>query len=187
MNTRSCASTIFCLGVLSFVATGSARTEEFQQRGVHEHGKVTINAAVDGKDLVIELDSPAVNVVGFEHEPRTDAERAAVRDASDLLKSGRGLFGTPPQALCTFRTTDLKAPRWEPSHSEPGKHDEQEHHADYEARFTYRCEAPEHLAWLEPLLVDKLRKVTEVHVNVATAAGQRSESVTTGHARVALR
>jgi hypothetical protein len=180
------ASTIFCLGLLaSAVATGVACAEEFEQRGVHEHGKVTINAAVDGKELVIELDSAAVNVVGFEHEPRTDAERAAVRDASDLLKSGHGLFGTPREALCTFQATDLKAPHWE--RGEPGKHDEHEHHADYEARFTYRCEAPERLAWLEPLLLDKLRNVTEAHVNVATAAGQRSESVTTGHARVALR
>ena len=160
--------------------------EEFEQHAPHEHGKVTINVALEEKLLVIELDSPAVNVVGFEHEPRTDGERAAVRTASDLLKSGQGLFGTPQDALCLFEGADVKA-QWEQSHEMHGTHEEREHHADYEARFTYRCEAPSQLTWIEPLLLDKLRNVTEARVNVATATGQRSEIVKSGHGHVSLR
>jgi hypothetical protein len=188
VNTRSFVSTAFCPVLLLCILAGvSARAEEFEQHAAHEHGKVTINAALEEKLLVIELDSPAVNVIGFEHEPRTDDERTAVRAASDFLKSGRGLFGIPKEALCLFEGANVKAPRWEQSSEGHGERGEHEHHADYEARFTYRCEAPRSLTWIEPWLLDKLHNVTEARVNIATATGQQSEVVKSGHARVSLR
>jgi hypothetical protein len=192
MKTRLLASMVFCPVFLSCISANAAvhaeaHPEEFEQHAAHEHGKVTINLAVQEQQLVIELHSPAVNVVGFEHEPRTDDERAAVRTASDLLKSGKGLFGLPKDALCVFEGADIKAPKWEQSPEEHGAHDEHEHHADYEARFTYRCEAPGNLTWIEPWLLDKLRNVVEARVNVATATGQQSGVVKSGHAHVSLR
>lgn len=160
---------------------------EFEQHAPHEHGKVTINAALDGNQLVIELDSPAVNVVGFEHEPRTDQERSAVSDAAKLLGNGRGLFTLPKEARCQFQKTDIKAPQWETADEGSGQHDEHGQHADYEARFIYQCWAPDHLSWLEPSLLAKLRNVTEARVNIATARGQQSEVATNPHTRIALR
>jgi Protein of unknown function (DUF2796) len=191
MNTRLLASMAFCPFFLSCIAANAAvhaepHPEEFEQHAAHEHGKVMINVALEEKQLVIELDAPAVNVVGFEHEPRTDAERTAVRTVSDVLKSGKGLFGLPKDALCLFQGSDIKAPKWEHSPEEHDAHDEHEHHADYEARFTYRCEAPRSLTWLEPWLLDKLLNVVEARVNIATGTGQQSEVVKSGHAHVLL-
>ena len=192
MNTRSLASMVFCPIFLSCISANAAvhaepHSEEFEQHAAHEHGKVMINVALEEKQLVIELDSPAVNVVGFEHAPRTDSERAAVRAASDLLKSGKGLFGLPKDALCLFQGAEVKAPKWEASPEEHGAPDKHEHHADYEARFTYRCEAPRSLTWLEPWLLDKLLNVVEARVNIVTGSGQQSEVVKSGHAHVSLR
>jgi hypothetical protein len=189
MNMRSSffAGAACCPLVLSILANTPASADEFVQHPPHEHGKVTINAAVDGNELVIELDSPAVNVVGFEHEPRNDQERAAVQAAAALLQNGRESFGMPREARCRFEKTELKAPEWEQADDETAAHDEHEHHADYHARFTYRCWSPDHLMWLQPTLVDKLRNVTEARINIATATGQHSEVVTNGRARVALR
>jgi Protein of unknown function (DUF2796) len=192
MNTRSAALMVFCPVFLSCLSASAAvhtnaHADEFEERAAHEHGKVTINVALEETQLVIELDSPAVNIVGFEHEPRTDGERAAVRKASDILKSGKGLFGLSKDALCMFEGADIKAPKWEQSREEQGAHDEHEHHADYEARFTYRCDAPRNLTWLEPWVLDKLLNVVEARVNITTGAGQQSEVVKSGQARVSLR
>jgi hypothetical protein len=192
MNTRLVTSIVFCSIFLSCISANAAvhaepHSEEFEQHAAHEHGKVMINVALEEKQLIIELDSPAVNVVGFEHEPRTESERAAVRTVSDVLRSGKGLFGLPKDALCLFQGADIKAPKWEHSPEEHGKPDEHEHHADYEARFTYRCEAPGSLTWLEPWLLDKLLNVVEARVNIATGTGQQSEVVKSGHAHVSLR
>jgi hypothetical protein len=163
-----------------------AAAEEFEQHPPHEHGKVTINAALDGNQLVIELDSPAVNVVGFEHEPRDDNERAAVSAAGKLLGNGRALFTLPKEARCQFEKAEIKAPQWEKTDDVPGQPEAPGQHADYEARFTYRCWSPEHLTWLEPALLEKLRNVTEARLNIATARGQQSEVATSGHAHIAI-
>src|ERR1700738_2553056 len=70
--------------------------EEFEQHHAHEHGKVTLNVAIDASTFLVELDAPAVSVVGFEPAPRTEGERAAAHQASQLIQAGRGLFGFPP-------------------------------------------------------------------------------------------
>lgn len=174
-----------CAFALCVLLSRPSAAEEFEQHPPHEHGKVTINAALEGNQLVIELDSPAVNVVGFEHEPRNDDERAAVGAAAKLLGNGRGLFTLPREARCQFEKADLKAPNWEASEDESGQR-EHGHHADYEAHFTYRCWSPDHVTWLEPSLLDKLRNVTEARLNITTPRGQQSGVATSGHARVAI-
>jgi hypothetical protein len=180
------ASTACCSFAFCVLLTHAARAGEFEQHPPHEHGKVTINAAVDGNQLVVELDSPAVNVVGFEHEPRNDAERAAVSAAAKLLGNGRELFTLPKEARCQFEKADVKMPHWETTDDVPGEPEKPGQHADYEARFSYRCWAPQHLTWLEPALLDKLRNVTQARLNIATSRGQQSEVATNGHARIAL-
>jgi Protein of unknown function (DUF2796) len=192
MNARSLRPLI--LSVCPILAIGVALpavAEEFEQHGVHEHGKVTLNAALEGTALVIGLDAPAINVVGFEHAPRTDTEKAAVTAAARLLNAGNGLFGFPGEAKCAFRGSQLMAPHWEEekadSHSHHEGHEEHEHHADYEASFTFQCEAPTKLTWIEPLILEKLKNVTEARVNVVAPGGQRSDVAKTAHTRIALK
>jgi Protein of unknown function (DUF2796) len=177
----ACYAVAFC-----FLPAHPVIADGFEQHPPHEHGKVTINAALDGNQLVIEMISPAVNVVGFEHAPRSDAERAAVSAAAKLLGNGRGLFTMPPEARCQFEKADVKTPKWEATDDVPGQPEPPGQHADYEARFTYQCWSPGDLSWLEPTLLDKLRNVVEARLNIATPKGQQSEVATNGHARIAL-
>jgi hypothetical protein len=172
-----------CLG-------GRAAAQEFEQHHAHEHGKVTLNVAVDAAALLVELDAPAVNVVGFEHSPRTPQERAAARHASEFIRSGHSLIGAPPSAGCRFVSAEFAEPKWEgdsgPTEAGHEKTEEHEQHEDYEARFKYRCDHPEELAWFEPWLIAKLLNVTETRINLITPSGQRSETVTNARARVRL-
>jgi Protein of unknown function (DUF2796) len=146
---------------------------EFEQHEAHEHGKVALNVAVEGNKLTIELDAPAINVVGFEHAPSSDAERAAVANAQKQFQSGQRLFGVPPEAQCHLERVDV--------HSEAHRN-----HMDYEGTFTYACEAPGKLTWFEPWLLDKLLNVTALRINVISPSGQRSETVQSARTRVSL-
>jgi hypothetical protein len=167
----------------------------FEQHRPHVHGSVTLNVAVDGTTLSIELDAPAINVVGFEHVPRTPDERAAVTRIATYLRGGRALIGVPPAADCRFVSTEYSEPKWETDDDSESEHHSRdadiiehrdEQHADYEARFNFRCGHPAELAWFEPWLLKKLLNVTQAHVNIVTATGQRSETVTSGQARIEL-
>jgi hypothetical protein len=177
--------------LVSQLAGPAVAADGFEQHAAHEHGKVTLNIVFEAKRLTIELDSPAVNVVGFEHEPRSKDEQSAVAAANTYLRDSRKLFGFPPQAKCRVAGADLKPPHWESDaeedHDAHEQHEAHEDHADFEATYLYDCESPEHLAWLEPWLLEQFRNVTEARVNVITASGQRSTTVTQARARIALR
>jgi hypothetical protein len=180
---------LFVLGPLTWT---QASGDGFEQHHAHEHGKVTLNIAIDSATLSMELDAPAANVVGFEHAPRTSAERAAASNASAFIRGGRSLIGVPPAAGCHFINTEFTEPKWEPD-NEPATATAKssggeihEAHADYEARFSFRCDHPDQLAWFEPWLLLKLMNVTEARVNLLTPTGQRTETVTSPRTRIRL-
>lgn len=162
--------------LLAGAAAGSAAAaDEFEQHGVHEHGHVEVNVALDGEVLAVELAAPAVNVVGFERAPRTDAERKAVADVAKRLAAGRGQVGVPPAAACRLQASEVDAPKW-------GGGD----HADYRARFTFRCSNPAALAWIELWMLRDLREVAAAEVNVITPRVQKQQKVGGGNLRVPL-
>jgi Protein of unknown function (DUF2796) len=184
------ASLLLILLALVPLAWEPASGDGFEQHHAHEHGKVTLNIAVDSPTLSMELDAPAANVVGFEHAPRTSPERAAVANAPAFIRAGRSLIGVPPAAGCHFVNTEFTEPKWEPD-NEPAAAESKtgaahEAHADYEARFSFRCDHPELLAWLEPWLLLKLMNVTEARINILTPSGQRTETVTNPRAHIRL-
>ncbi|MEM9138552.1 MAG: DUF2796 domain-containing protein, partial [Pseudomonadota bacterium] len=65
------------------------------EQKAHEHGHGTLNVVAAGGALQIELIVPGADIVGFEHEPKTDADKKAVRDAVAKLEDGVVLFGLP--------------------------------------------------------------------------------------------
>jgi hypothetical protein len=190
MITRSTVSLILFAFALAPLTWEPASGEGFEQHHAHEHGKVTLNIAIDASTLAMELDAPAANVVGFEHAPRTSGERAAVSNAAAFIRAGRSLIGVPPAAGCHFVNTVFTEPKWEPdteSATAASKASEaHEAHADYEARFSFRCDHPDQLAWFEPWLLLKLMNVNEARINLLTASGQRTETVTNPRARIRL-
>ena len=61
--------------IIVVTATGplfsAIQAGEHHHHDAHVHGVAHLNVALEGNDLYIELTSPAANIVGFEHDPRT--------------------------------------------------------------------------------------------------------------------
>ena len=72
---RPAIEQLIALLVLS-VAGGTASADEMHDHGKHVHGEVTVNIALDGRTLALEIDAPAAQTLGFEKSPRDDRERA---------------------------------------------------------------------------------------------------------------
>ena len=53
----------------------SVRAEEHRELGAHEHGHGTLNIALEGSRLTMELEAPGVDIVGFEHAASTKDRR----------------------------------------------------------------------------------------------------------------
>ena len=125
--------------------------------GKHEHGVAQLNVALDGKTLELELDSPAMNLVGFEHAASTDADKAAVAKARAQLEKPLELFALPVTAGCSVASQELRSPLFGDkalarAHKEKAGHEhehEHEHgHADIHAQYQLSCEKPELLKLL---------------------------------------
>lgn len=166
------------------------------QQAKHEHGAVTLNLAIEGNSLAAELEAPAINVVGFEHEPRSEAERARAAVASSWLSSGAGLLGVPKAAGCRRDSAQLQAPTWSASskdhdhdhaHEHEHEHEADEGHADYRASVRYTCSNPAALAWVEVWGLRKLLGVSELTINIVTSTSQKSVTTVKPDERVALR
>lgn len=181
------------------LATTPLAAQEFKQEAKHVHGEVTLNLALENDLLSVEMEAPAINVVGFERAPRDAAEEKVVRDAAAWLSAGRALLGVPAAAGCRRVDATVEAPKWgdakgkdagnhDHDHDHDHEHGDDEHaHADYLATASYKCSNPAALAWIEVWALRQLRDVTEVTVNVVTPEVQKSVRTSRADERIALR
>ena len=111
-----------------FVACAAFAASEggHREHGAHEHGRGTLEVAVEGEELVVELRMPAVNVVGFEHPPGTDAEREAVRQALARFSDPAAVLVPPPGAECEPERVEAGFPGMDHG-DHHGHHEDEEH------------------------------------------------------------
>ena len=103
------------------------------QQSAHVHGIATLNLAMEGDELEIEFASPAGNIVGFEHEAVTAAERRAIRDAIEQLRKGNELFDLPLAASCSLHVAEVEhghgeEEKREDGHGQDAEHDDGDEH-----------------------------------------------------------
>src|SRR5262245_39425782 len=107
---------------------------ERRQLGAHQHGRGSVNIAIDGPRLVIELDVPGADIVGFEHAPVGADEKAAAERALAWLRDPLSLFVIPAAARCRVDETNVELEQAE--QAQAGQH------ADYTAEYALTCAAP---------------------------------------------
>ena len=82
------------------LATAALAADEHRELGAHEHGRGTLNIAVEGNKVTMELEVPGVDIVGFEHAAKTSRDKAAVEKAKAQLAAPLTLFALPAAAAC---------------------------------------------------------------------------------------
>ncbi len=145
----------------------------------HVHGLADLDVALDRGRLSVALTVPAADVVGFEHAPRNDAQRAAVAEAERLLRGHAELFAMPPAARCRFLSAEVDVPWTGPAAG--GEH------ADFWARWEFDCAEPAKLAFLEVRLATKLPGDLKLRTTVLDGRGSRQAELGRSRTRLALR
>ncbi|WP_010487055.1 DUF2796 domain-containing protein [Pseudomonas sp. S9] len=127
---------------------------EHASLGAHEHGVAQLNVALDGNTLEIELESPAMNLVGFEHAPSSDADKAAISQARSQLEKPLALFSLNT-GDCSLSSKELESPLFSRAHVESEhehEHEAGEHeheHSEIHAHYSFNCKQPQALQQLE--------------------------------------
>ncbi len=167
-------------GAPAFVSGGAAGA----QQAPHAHGVARLGIAVEGDRAMIELSAPADGIYGFEHAPRSDAERARRAFGLALLANSISQLVRLDAALgCRFDT-----PRFSDGvHDSPGygaEHDES--HAEVRIQVEVACrrplrgsEARFHISRIFPAL-------RTVDIQLITDEGQRGRRIVNDQGTVTL-
>jgi hypothetical protein len=151
--------------------------------GAHEHGVVKLDVAVEGSRVLIDLDSPLDNLLGFEHAPRSDAERAKADAAVKRLRDAATLFRIDGSAGCTLATVNLQSAPLQLGKKPASANDA---HGDLEGSFEFKCRAGAKAAFLEVGLFDAFPQVKRIDLQVATPKGQMKATLRRPATRVML-
>lgn len=146
----------------------------------HEHGVGLLNVAVEGRELHIVLESPAMNIVGFEHQPRNDKQRKAVAQATARLNEGVKLFITPGEAACTLAEAEVESGLLE------GHGHQQGAHADFVASYRFQCDRPEALGAITVKLFATFPATEELAVQLLSEDGQSGMTLNADNAEIGL-
>lgn len=136
----------------------------------HVHGQAQLDVAIDGESLVLMLEAPLDGFVGFEHAPRTPAQRQAAEAALATLRDGAALFVPAAEARCTLESQAVDAPVLQGGDAAGG-------HADLQARWQFRCTAPARLRALEHGLFQAFPRLQRIDAQVVGPQGQRKQAL----------
>lgn len=157
---------------------------EHASLGSHEHGVAQLDAALDGTALEIELRSPAVNLLGFEHAANTAENKRKVADVRARLEQPDKLFGLPAEARCKLDESRLESPLFSGKDHEHEQHDASTH-SDVHAYYRYDCSVPDALSRLDLQgLFEAFPGTEKIQAQAIGPNGQQGRQLRAGQAQI---
>lgn len=191
-----------CTAAILFALPAFA-AEERRQADAHVHGHGMFTIAMDGKTLEMVLKVPGADIVGFEHEAKTDADKAAMKNAISQLQNPEKVFALPAAAECKIdkaeaHTGDEHEHEHEDEHEADHKddhkaehkdehkdehkaehdHEGEEHHMEFHGHYNLTCAKPEALSSITLNVFASFPSLKEVAVQAITAKGQMKAEAT---------
>ncbi|CAH0649698.1 MULTISPECIES: DUF2796 domain-containing protein [Pseudomonas] len=158
--------------------------------GAHEHGVAKLNVVLDGNTLELELDSPAMNLVGFEHAASSDADKAKVAAVRQQLEQPLKLFGLASAAGCKEDQQALESPLFgdaAKAEDDGDEHEKGHMHSDINAHYQLTCATPEKLTQLDLAPLYKAFPATQkINVQLIGPNGQKGVETSPAKAMVAF-
>ena len=182
--------TALCATTLALPAAAQVARE----LDAHEHGVTTLQLAVQGNMLEVHLTAPGADVVGFEYEAATDADREAIDNAISLLSDPKNVLHLPTNAKCELQDSD--------AHLEGDDHEEHEHeheheheedhakasqHTEFVAHYGFSCAEPANLTSVSFPYFQTFENAQEVHITFLTDQSAGTAEATRDASEISLK
>lgn len=191
------------LGVALATLATPASAETKRQLTAHEHGAGVLDIAIEGTKVVLALEAPGHDIVGFEHAAKTTAQKAAIEKAKGTLAGGLSLFKLPANAGCKLITASVAhntdghdekpaASGKSDAHASHGKAKDADHarketsHSEFVATYTLECASPEKITSITFDYFKTFSKAAKLTVTVVSDKGQRQYVATRKAPRLTL-
>jgi hypothetical protein len=170
------------LGAVLLLALGATHVAAHEER--HVHGTVRLDVAVEGGKLTIQLVAPLDSLLGFEHRPRTDAQRKAAAALLEQMKDVRVVARPDTNAQCSLAESRVASDALAPER--PGSMAQDGEHADLDATYEFTCAQPHNLRKLDIALFDRFKRIRRVEARVAGAKVQSGRVLTPANTSLPL-
>jgi hypothetical protein len=167
-----------------------------RQLGAHEHGRGTLNMAIEGARVSLELEAPGADIVGFEHVAKTARQKAAIAQAKKQLLAPQALFKFPSAAGCVVADANVELEGGDEHEHEDAKAQsappkgrevaQEASHSNFHAQYAFTCKDPASITVLEFGYFQAFAGAQKLEVNVSTAKGQTQFEVTRAKPRIDL-
>ena len=108
----------------------------------HVHGQAKLNLVISGQQLLVELETPANNLLGFEHQAKTEKDKKILRQAVAVLNKPAQWLQPDTAAGCQLQDIQIESAllnsvdddehHEHEGHKEHAKHDDHDDHEDHE-------------------------------------------------------
>lgn len=155
----------------------------------HVHGLATITIAIESNVLEIQFESPAADIVGFEHTAHSAEEKQAVSTAEATLKSAQLLFSFS-EADCSATETiiDISGIMGnEHKHHHHTEHHDDNSHSEVKASYRFSCQDAQKINSVSIDFFHQFPSIKKINVMWVTDNGQGSALLTENENAVSLR
>lgn len=118
------------LALLASVAAAPLCAEEHREMSAHVHGTSSLELAIEGDMLEMNLLSPGMDLVGFEYAPQSAADKDADEAAIRVLLLPEQVVSLPEAAGC--RLAEVLVHRHGEDHDHEGEADEDHDHEGHD-------------------------------------------------------
>jgi hypothetical protein len=145
----------------------------------HEHGQARLDLAQEGGTLMLALDMPADDLLGFEHPPATEAEKSKLKEvlaALDDYHTVVRLLGEDGELECEQQRSEVESPLLDAAPAAA------ETHSDFDVTYQLTCVgAPRGVV---AALIDNYPGVAVLHLQWVLDAAQGGAALTPSEPQV---
>lgn len=164
---------------------------ETPQSRPHVHGNASIFLVLEEKTLTIEFTAPLHDLAGFEHAPKSAADKKVLAQLREALGKPQAVVSVPASAGCTTRDVMIEGmgiDRDAHGHDDERHHgQDHHHHADVIATYTLACTALKSLRTVNVRAPMTFPSITSVDVTVLGPGTQFARKLTQANSVLRLR
>ena len=136
----------------------------------HVHGLSHLTIALEKQTLLVEINSPLMDMVGFEGEPRTKVQKDSIERAKTKLRKIDNVL-IFNGGSCIEKNIDVKLGH---DHSNEHSHSEHDHdtHSEISAVYKFKCLEPQELREITVLLPNQFSRMEKIKAQWVTANAQ---------------
>lgn len=175
---------IACLLSSNLIGQASHHDHEAVHQDIHLHGHVELRVALENTSLELYLESPSVNIVGFEHRATSAQQIQAAEDAKSILESPAEIFSFS-DGNCSLSQSNinfsaiLQATEHHQSGADGNKDEaHQVDHSEITASYKYNCQRGGELDVIGLKLVEHFPGIEKIKVIWLTDTEQGTVELT---------